>query len=63
MADYLEPGRGFESDERRDLRSRLPAEENEVLGVVCALRIAWRLRDGKPLSQETVDFWNELAAR
>ena len=63
MADYLEPGRSFESNQRQALRSRLPAEENQVLKDVCALRIAWRLRDGKPLRQETVDFWNELAAR
>ncbi len=60
MADYLEPGREFESNEREALRSRLPAHEREVLREVCARRIAWRLREGKPVRRETVEFWNEL---
>lgn len=61
MADYLEPGRDFEEGERADLRKRLPADVEEVLREVCARRIAWRLREGKSLRSETVDFWNELA--
>lgn len=60
MADYLEPGREFENDERAALRARLPAEESLVLREVCARRIRWRLRDGKPLHPDTVGFWNEL---
>ncbi|NIR46195.1 MAG: hypothetical protein GWN99_17345 [Gemmatimonadetes bacterium] len=61
MADYLEPGREFEDEERAALRARLPADEARVLREVCARRIRWRLRDSRPLHPNTVAFWNELA--
>jgi HD superfamily phosphohydrolase YqeK len=63
VADYLEPGRDFEEDERARLRQRMPSAAASVLREVCARRIAQRLRDGKPLRRETMDFWNELVAK
>jgi HD superfamily phosphohydrolase YqeK len=60
LADYLEPERGFEDDERAALRARLPADHEAVLVAVCARRIAWQLDQGKSIHPETLSFWNEL---
>jgi 2-amino-4-hydroxy-6-hydroxymethyldihydropteridine diphosphokinase len=60
MADYLEETREFDSDERADLRARMPLEHEAVMRVVCARRIAWRLDDGASLHPLTVELWNEL---
>lgn len=60
LADYLEPQRTYFHLENAVLRSRLPEEPGAVLRTVCARRIAERLDRGKPLRQETVDFWDDL---
>lgn len=62
LADYLEPGRSFESVKNAALRARLPGDHEAVLRLVCASRIADTLNRGFPLRPETVDFWNELTA-
>ena len=63
LADYLEPGRTFKNAERTALVRLLPQECETVLRSVCALRIAHLLDCGIPLPKESVDFWNDLAAR
>jgi 2-amino-4-hydroxy-6-hydroxymethyldihydropteridine diphosphokinase len=46
MADYLEPGRRFESDERAALASRVPADFAGTYRSVVERRVAWALREG-----------------
>jgi len=62
LADFLDPGRTFERDERRDLARRVPAERDAVLREVARRRIAWTVRSGWPLHEETVRFWNSLVS-
>jgi HD superfamily phosphohydrolase YqeK len=63
LADFLEPGRDFDRDGRRELAARVPAERDVVLREVARRRIEWVLRSGWPLAPETVAFWNTLARR
>ena len=60
LADYLEPGRTFDRQARRDLAARVPAERDAVLREVVRRRIEWTVRSGWPLREETVRFWNAL---
>jgi len=60
LADYLEPGRNFERDERAGLRARVPSERDAVLIEVARRRLIWAIRSGWPLPKETVEFWNSL---
>jgi len=62
LADYLEPRRAYAPQENAVLRAQLPENELAVLRTVCARRIGERLQRHRSLRQETVDFWNELAA-
>lgn len=62
LADFLEPGRPFETPDRRSLTGRVPQERDDVLREVARRRIAWVLRSGWALLPETVEFWNALAA-
>jgi len=63
LADFLEPGRDFDPDGRRQLAQRVPAERDAVLREVARRRLAWVVRSGWPLVPETVAFWNALASR
>ena len=63
LADYLEPGRDFESAERAELARRVPTERDAVLREVARRRLEWLLRSGWPLYDETRDFWNQLVGR
>ena len=63
LADYLEPGRDFESAERAELARRVPTERDAVLREVARRRLEWVLRSGWPLFDETRDFWNSLVER
>ena len=61
MADFLEPGRKFRTEERAAMRDRLPAERDAVLREVATLRLAQRLERGERLLAESVEFWNRVA--
>ena len=61
-ADFLEPGRRFDSDARDELARRFPAEPEAVLREVAARRLLHIVRSGWPLPAATVDFWNALVA-
>jgi HD superfamily phosphohydrolase YqeK len=63
MADFLEPGRTFASEERRALAARVPREPAVVLRDVARRRVEWVVRSGWPLVAETVSFWNALLSR
>ena len=63
LADFLEPGRDFDPDGRRELAARVPAEPDVVVREVARRRVEWVLRSGWPLAPETVAFWNGLAGR
>jgi len=63
LADFLEPGRDFDPDGRRELAARVPLERDVVLRDVARRRVDWVLRSGWPLVPETVAFWNALASR
>jgi HD superfamily phosphohydrolase YqeK len=63
LADFLEPGRDFDPDGRRELAARVPAEPDVVVREVARRRVEWVLRSGWPLAPETVAFWNGLTGR
>lgn len=60
LADYLEPGRDYESAELAHRRDRVPAELDAVLREVAVDRIGRSLERGRPLLRPTIDFWNAL---
>jgi HD superfamily phosphohydrolase YqeK len=60
LADFLEPGRDFDPDGRRDLAARVPREPDAVLREVARRRIEWVLKSGWPLPPETVGLWNAV---
>ena len=62
MADYLEPGRAFQQEERRALAERVPRDPDGVLREVVAGRLRWDVAAGRALIEETVAFWNVLVA-
>lgn len=63
LADFLEPGRDFETEWRDTLRQRMPGELEAVTVEVLAARIAHLVRERKPMRPETAAFWSALVAR
>ncbi|MFQ5529373.1 MAG: HD domain-containing protein [Gemmatimonadota bacterium] len=61
VADYLDPGRPFEAEQRAALRARMPDAEDEVLRCVARRRIASRLEADAPVLTASIHFWNRLA--
>jgi HD superfamily phosphohydrolase YqeK len=61
-ADYLEPGRGFQTEERAGLAERLPEDPGGVLREVARSRLTHIIQSGWPVLEPTVRFWNSLAA-
>lgn len=59
-ADFLEPGRPFERDERAELARRFPSDSRSVLREVARRRMARIIASGWPLPEPTVRFWNSL---
>jgi 2-amino-4-hydroxy-6-hydroxymethyldihydropteridine diphosphokinase len=60
LADYLDPGRRFDADQRRAWAARVPGDRDGVLREVARVRIERGLRKGWRLLPETVEFWNGL---
>lgn len=60
LADYLEPGRDFDSERLAMLRDRVPDDLGAVLREVAARRIHRSLEKGRPLLEPTISFWNDL---
>ena len=63
LADYLEPGRKRNSEQRANLAARVPGHRDRVLRKVVAHEIRWRVRVGRPVDLVTIEFWNMLNAR
>ena len=61
-ADFLDPGRPFNQQERAELAERLPEDPAGVLREVARSRITHIVRSGWPLPEPTVRFWNSLVA-
>jgi HD superfamily phosphohydrolase YqeK len=61
LADYLDPGRRFDADQRGEWLVRVPGDPPGVLREVARARITRGLEKGWPLLAETVAFWNALA--
>jgi HD superfamily phosphohydrolase YqeK len=60
-ADFLEPGRSFDRNERADLADRFPADSKAVLVDVARRRLLHTIRSGWKIVDPTVRFWNSLA--
>jgi HD superfamily phosphohydrolase YqeK len=60
LADHLEPGRSYESEVNAARRARVPQEMDAVLRELAAERIARMVREGRPLLETTVRFWNGI---
>jgi HD superfamily phosphohydrolase YqeK len=61
-ADYLEPGREFNREERAALAGRLPNDVTGVTREVARLRISHMVKSGWPIPDPTIRFWNSLCA-
>jgi HD superfamily phosphohydrolase YqeK len=60
LADYLEPGRKYDSDRLARLRDRVPRNLDKVLRKVASLRIQQSIDQGCPLLETTTAFWNGI---
>jgi HD superfamily phosphohydrolase YqeK len=58
LADFLEPGRQFDTEWREELRARMPEGRLEVLLEVIAARIRHQVDGRKPIRPETAAFWS-----
>lgn len=59
-ADFLDPGRDFRRQRRRELRRRMPDELDGVTREVLADRIRYLLDRGHPVFPRTIRFWNRV---
>jgi 2-amino-4-hydroxy-6-hydroxymethyldihydropteridine diphosphokinase len=58
MADFLEPGRNFASEDRAFLAKHVPYDFDGVFRQVVRSRLEWSLHEGHSLFPETVTLWN-----
>lgn len=61
-ADYLDPGRAFQRQERAELAERLPDDPGGVLREVARSRLIHIVESGWPILDPTLRFWNRLVA-
>jgi HD superfamily phosphohydrolase YqeK len=62
-ADFLEPGRERQPEDRGTLSARFPKDSGGVLREVARARIGYAVASGWPLPDPTVRFWNSLVGR
>ncbi|MDH3427728.1 MAG: HD domain-containing protein [Gemmatimonadota bacterium] len=60
LADYLDPGRSFESKQRAELRAQMPGGHDDVLRSVARSRIAGRLAADVSVLTTSIQFWNRM---
>lgn len=58
MADYLDPGRTFEREERAALAAAVPEDFEGTFWEVVRHRMIWSLRQRHSLHPQTVAMWN-----
>jgi HD superfamily phosphohydrolase YqeK len=61
-ADYLEPGRAFDREQRAALAEEFPRRSRHVLREVARTRLLHVIQSGWPLLDPMVRFWNSLVA-
>ena len=61
-ADYLEPGRRFDREDRAALAIGFPRDPGAVLRAVASRRIGRALEGGYPILMPTWQFWNSLVS-
>jgi HD superfamily phosphohydrolase YqeK len=59
-ADYLDPGRPFDREQRAELAERLPSDPGVVLRDVARARLLHIVQSGWPIHDLTRRFWNSL---
>ena len=62
-ADFLEPGRSFDQEERAQLARRFPTAPEDVLAEVAIRRLGWLVRSQWSIPETTWRFWNSLAGQ
>lgn len=62
LADHLEPGRARDRLALAALAERVPEDPDAVLRDVVMRRLGWLASRGKPIPEETWEFWNSLVA-
>ena len=60
MADFLEPGRPFMTEDRAFLAAHVAHDFDGVFRQVVRVRLEWTLREGKSVFPETVALWNRV---
>lgn len=60
MADFLEPGRTFLTEERAALAARVPVDFAGVFREVVQRRLVWAISAGKGVRPETVSLWDAV---
>mgnify|MGYP001585356740 CR=1 FL=1 len=60
-ADFLEPGRSFDREERAAMLGRFPEDPDGVLREVAIRRMTHLIRQGWPLNEAGRRFWNTVA--
>lgn len=63
MADFLEPGRPFMTEDRTFLAAHVAHDFDGVFRQVVRVRLEWTLREGKPVFPETIALWNRVQQR
>ncbi len=61
-ADYLEPGRTHDQEERAALATAFPTDPRGVVRQVAERRMVHLIRSGWPIPEPTYRFWNSLAS-
>lgn len=61
-ADFLEPGRTFDREQRAGWAERFPRDLGGVLRDVARARVGYMIHSRWPLPEPTVRFWNSLCA-
>jgi HD superfamily phosphohydrolase YqeK len=60
IADYIEPGRRYETARLAKLRARMPHDRQAVLVDVLRSRMERLLAEGRGIRAETAAFWNSV---
>jgi 2-amino-4-hydroxy-6-hydroxymethyldihydropteridine diphosphokinase len=63
LADFLEPGRDFDTDWRNALRVRMPTDMADILIDVAGARMRHLLEKRHAIRPETAIFWNSIVGR
>lgn len=60
-ADFLEPGRPFDREERARMAQAFPGDPDGVLRDVASRRMRYLIEKGWPVTRDGFEFWNSVA--